>query len=69
MTGSQPILSKNVSKTYIMLPAKCINVHYATRSLEFKIDVKFNNAIVDENEHVKFLGVVIVKSLKFTQTH
>ena len=56
---SANFLSLNVSKTYTQ--------HYTTRSLEFKIDVKLNNEIVEENEHVKYLGVFIDKSLKFTK--
>ena len=52
-------LSLNISKTYTQ--------HYTTRSVDFKLDVKLNDIRVVENNHIKYLGVVLDKSLKFTK--
>ena len=51
-------LSLNVMKT-------CTQ-HYTTRSSEFKLDVVIDNMPVREIETVKYLGVFIDKSLKFS---
>lgn len=52
-------LSLNVLKTYTQ--------HYTTRSVDFKLEVKINNIYVKENESIRYLGVLIDKSLKFTK--
>ena len=52
-------LSLNVSKTYTQ--------HYTTRSINFKLDVKLCGELIEENEHIKYLGVFVDKSLKFTK--
>ena len=52
-------LSLNVSKT-------CTQ-HYTTRSIQFQLDVRINNLPVKENENIRYLGVVIDKSLKFSK--
>ena len=52
-------LSLNVSKTY--------SQHYTTRSSEFKLDVKINNFPVEEKDNIRYLGVLIDKSMKFTK--
>ena len=52
-------LSLNVSKTYTQ--------HYTTRSLDFNLEVKINNILVKENDNIRYLGVLIDKSLKFTK--
>ena len=53
-------LSLNISKTYTQ--------HYTTCSSDFKLDVKLNNTPVEEKANIKYLGIEIDKSLKFT-TH
>ena len=52
-------LSLNVTKTYTQ--------HYASRSSDFKLVVKLHNKDIEENENVKYLGVFIDKTLKFTK--
>ena len=52
-------LSINVTKTYTQ--------HYTTRSSDFKLKVSINNIAVEEKDNLKYLGVVIDKSLKFTK--
>ena len=52
-------LSLNVTKTYTQ--------HYTTRSSDFKLKVSINNIAVEEKANLKYLGVVIDKSLKFTK--
>ena len=52
-------LSLNVSKTYTQ--------HYSTISPDFRLDVQFNGTPVKESECVKYLGVLIDKTLKFSR--
>ena len=52
-------LSLNVTKTYTQ--------HYTTRSSDFNLKVSINNIAVEEKDNLKYLGVVIDKSLKFTK--
>ena len=52
-------LSLNVAKTYTQ--------HYTTRLEKFKLEVIINNMHVLENESIRYLGVVVDKSLKFTK--
>ena len=52
-------LSLNISKTYTQ--------HYSTRSSNFKLDVKLCDTTIEENEHIKYLGVYIDKTLKFSK--
>ena len=51
-------LSLNVSKTFIQ--------HYSTSPPPQSIKVVINNAVIKEKDEVKYLGVLIDKSLKFT---
>ena len=53
------LLSLNVSKTYTQ--------HYTTRCLDFNLSVNINNIPVEEKDNLKYLGIVIDKSLKFTK--
>ena len=50
-------LSINVSKTYTQ--------HYTTSLTEFSVHVKLNNLPVKEKQSIRYLGVIIDKSLKF----
>ena len=52
-------MSLNVTKTYTQ--------HYTTRSSDLKLKVSINNIAVEEKDNLKYLGVVIDKSLKFTK--
>ena len=52
-------LSLNCSKTYTQ--------HYTMRSKEFKINVTLNSKEISEKEFIKYLGIFIDKSLKFTK--
>ena len=56
---SDNFLSLNVTKTYTQ--------HYTTRSSDFKLNVCINNIPVEEKDNLKYLGVIIDKSLKFTK--
>lgn len=51
-------LSLNVSKTFTQ--------HYSSRCLDFQLNVNINNTQIKEKEDIKYLGVVIDKSLKFS---
>ena len=62
-----PMLSKWFSANYLSLNvAKTFAQHYSISSPEFTIKICINGAEITEKEEVKYLGVVIDKSLKFS---